>query len=60
MCLFTFQTKVGALLQRPKELSERFDQEKDKDWFEKKILGYNSLENKTSWWNVGMKEIENF
>ena len=37
--------EVDALFQRPKEISLRFDPEKDKIWFERKVLGHNSLEN---------------
>ena len=37
--------EVDALFQRPKDISLRFDPEKDKIWFEKKVLGHNTLEN---------------
>ena len=37
--------EVDALFQRPKDISLRFDPEKDKIWFERKVLGHNSLEN---------------
>ena len=37
--------EVDALFQCPKEISLRFDPEKDKIWFERKVLGHNSLEN---------------
>ena len=37
--------EVDALFQRPKEISLRFDPEKEKIWFERKVLGHNSLEN---------------
>ena len=36
---------MDALFQRPKDISLRFDPEKDKIWFERKVLGHNSLEN---------------
>ena len=35
--------EVDALFQRPKDVSLRFDPEKDKIWFEKKVLGHNNL-----------------
>ena len=37
--------EVDALFQRPEEISLRFDPEKDKIWFERKVLGHKSLEN---------------
>ena len=39
--------EVDALFQRPKDISLRFNPEKDKIWFERKVLhlGHNSLEN---------------
>ena len=33
------------LFQRPKDESSRFNPEKDKVWFERKVLGHNTLEN---------------
>ena len=37
--------EVDALFQRPKDISLRFDPEKDKICFEKKVLGHNTFEN---------------
>ena len=37
--------EVDSLFQRPKEESLRFNPHKDSVWFEKKVLGHNTLEN---------------
>ena len=37
--------EVDALFQRPKDLSVRFSPEKNIVWFERKVLGHNTLEN---------------
>ena len=37
--------EVDALFQRPKDTSVRFSPEEDSIWFERKVLGHNTLEN---------------
>ena len=37
--------EVDALFQRPKDASVRFSPEEDSIWFERKVLGHNTLEN---------------
>ena len=37
--------EADSLFQRPKEESLRFNPHKDSVWFEKKVLGHNTLEN---------------
>ncbi|CAH3176305.1 unnamed protein product [Porites lobata] len=37
--------EVDALFQRPKDVSVRFSPEEDSIWFERKVLGHNTLEN---------------
>ena len=43
--LFHLNPEVDALFQRPKDVSLRFSPERDSVWFEKKVLGHNTLEN---------------
>ena len=43
--LFHLNPGIDSLFQRPKDESSRFNPEKDKVWFERKVLGHNTLEN---------------
>ena len=42
---FHLNPDIDSLFQRPKDESSRFNPEKDKVWFERTVLGHNTLEN---------------